>query len=127
MKEIIARVKWMMAGFLGANIFLFCVMFRSPKKRWEQDTYDCVVVCGCTVGEDGRPSAILRSRVDKAVELWKDKKIRYVIMSGAAVHNPYVEAEVMKRYAMECGVPEAYILEEKQAVSTYHNLFTQAV
>ena len=119
MKE---KMKWMAAGFLAAHLFLFCVMFRAPKKHWEQDSYDCAIVCGCRVKEDGTPSDTLKARVDKAVELWKEKKVKYLIMSGADVHSDFVEAEAMKRYAMECGVPGEYILEEKQAVSTYHNL-----
>lgn len=50
------------------------MMFRAPKKRWEQDGYDCAIVCGCQVGEVGVPSDMLKTRVEKAVEL------RYVIM-----------------------------------------------
>ena len=111
MKNRAYRLLWITSGFAAANLALFGLMFRKPKKRWEQDAYDCAVVCGCQV-----------ARVEKAVELWKDKKVKYLIMSGAAVSNTFVEASVMKRYAMELGVPEEYILEEKQAVSTYHNL-----
>ena len=120
--DVKEKLKWMAAGFLAAHLFLFCVMFRAPKKRWEQDSYDCAIVCGCRVKEDGTPSDTLKARVYKAVELWKDKKVKYLIMSGAAVHGEFVEAEAMKRYAMELGVPGEYVLEEKQAVSTYHNL-----
>ena len=112
----------MTLGFAAANGLVFLTMFRTPKKRWDQDVYDCAVVCGCQADEDGQPSNMLKSRVEKAVELWKEKKVKYLIMSGAAVHNEYVEAEIMKRYAMELGVPSEYVLEEKQAVSTYHNL-----
>lgn len=126
MKRLKNRIGWLAAGVLATNGCLFCMMFRAPKKCWEQDKYDCAVVCGCQVEEDGTPSDLLRSRVEKAVELWKEKKVRYLIMSGAAVHNAYVEAEAMKQYAMELGVPEDYILEEKQAVSTYHNLMYAA-
>ena len=122
MKSIFSKIGWMTAGFAGANILLFCVMFRRPKVRWEQDKYDCVVVCGCRAEDDGQPSEILKTRVEKAVELWKERKVQYLIMSGAGVYNHHVEAEVMKRYAKELGVPEEYILEEKQAVSTYHNM-----
>ena len=80
------------------------LMFRKPKKRWEQDAYDCAVVCGCQVGADGTPSKRLAARVEKAVELWKDKKVKYLIMSGAAVYNAFAEAPAMKRYAVELGV-----------------------
>lgn len=122
MKNILKKTGWMATGFVGANILLFCIVFRKPKVRWEQDKYDCAVVCGCRVEDDGQPSEILKTRVEKAVELWKERKIQYLIMSGAAVYNDYVEAEAMRRYAIELGVPKEYILEEKRAVSTYHNL-----
>lgn len=122
MKNILKKAGWTAAGFVGANILLFCIMFRKPKVRWEQDKYDCAVVCGCRVEDDGQPSETLKTRVEKAVELWEKRKIQYLIMSGAAVYNDYVEAEAMRRYAIELGVPEEYILEEKRAVSTYHNL-----
>lgn len=122
MKNILKKAGWMAAGFAGANILLFCIMFRKPKVRWEQDRYDCAIVCGCRVEDDGQPSKILKTRVEKAVELWKERKVQYLIMSGAAVYNDYVEAEAMKQYAIELGVPEEYILMEKRAVSTYHNL-----
>ncbi len=122
MKTTKDKIKWMTVGFLAAHIFLFCVIFRMPKKRWDQDSYDCAIVCGCRVKPDGVPSDTLKARVEKGVKLWKEKRVKYLIMSGAAVHSDYVEAEAMKRYAMELGVPGEYILEEKQAVSTYHNL-----
>ncbi len=122
MKRIMKNVSWMSVGLLFANVLLFCVMFRRPKVRWDQDCYDCAIVCGCRVNDDGQPSEALKARVEKAVELWKERRVRYLIVSGAAVHNDYVEAEAMKCYAMESGVPDEYILKEKQAVSTYHNL-----
>ena len=50
------KMKWMTAGFLAAHIFLFCVIFRAPKKRWEQDSYDCAIVCGCRVKAASRPT-----------------------------------------------------------------------
>lgn len=122
MRKAISRIGWMMAGFASANLAVFFAMFRSPKRKWEKESYDCAVVCGYFANGDGTPSEMLKSRVDKAVELWKQKKVKYMILSGGAVHNEYVEAEVMEQYALELGVPEEYILKEKQAVSTYHNL-----
>ena len=53
MKTTKDKIKWMTVGFLAAHIFLFCVIFRMPKKRWDQDSYDCAIVCGCRVKPDG--------------------------------------------------------------------------
>lgn len=110
------------AVFASANFLIYSLMFRRPRKHWEQDFYDCAVVCGCQADAQGRPTELLKTRVEKAVELWKDRKVKYLLMSGGAVHNEYTEAEVMKAYAVELGAPESYIVEEKRAISTYHNL-----
>lgn len=121
-------IKWIkeagsaVSAFVAVNLIIYSLMFRRPKKHWEQDSYDCAVVCGCSADENGRPTDTMKSRVDKAVELWKSQKVGYLVLSGGAVYNDFIEAEVMKQYAMDQGVPEAYILEEKKAVSTYHNL-----
>ena len=69
----------------------------------------------------------MKKRVEKAVELWKERKVRYLLLSGGAVANPYVEAEVMKKYALELGVPEQYLVLEKRADCTYRNLKYGAV
>lgn len=108
--------------FIFINMALFCVIFPRPKKRWKKNIYDCAIVCGCGANADGTPSELMKTRVEKAVELWKDKKVKYLILSGSSVGNEYIEAEVMKAYAQSLGVPEEYMIEEKQAVSTYHNL-----
>lgn len=122
MDQRVKRICGALLGFTSVNFAVYSLMFRRPRKHWEQDSYDCAIVCGCQADETGEPTDILKSRVEKAVELWKKQKVRYLILSGGAVHNEYVEAEVMKEYAVKLGVPEESIVEEKKAVSTYHNL-----
>lgn len=84
--------------------------------------YDCIIVCGYPASENGMPSELMKTRVDKACELWKKRKGSFLILSGGPVANEYVEAEVMKKYAVSQGIPEEVIIEEKMAVSTYHNM-----
>lgn len=85
-------------------------------------TYDCAIVCGYPTLEDGSISPILQSRIDKAIALYYNQSIRYIIVSGAAVHNAYSEALCMKNYALAHHVPEDHIIVEDQALSTYHNM-----
>lgn len=115
-------MKRLLAGFLGLHAVIFCVVFRRPKKCWDRDHYACAVVCGYPAREDGSPSRYMKTRVEKAVKLWKDKKVSYLLMSGGAVQNAFVESEVMKAYAVSLGVPKERIVTEKHSVSTYHNL-----
>ena len=83
---------------------------------------DCVIVCGYPTNDDGSISYILKSRIDKAVELYQNQDVQYLILSGGAIHNQYCEAIAMQDYALSKGIPSQYILLEKQAKSTYHNM-----
>lgn len=83
---------------------------------------DCVIVCGYPANEDGTISDILKSRIDKAIELYHDHQVQYIIVSGGAIHNQYCEALIMKEYACKHNVNEDMILIEDQAKSTYHNM-----
>lgn len=101
---------------------VFTTMFRRLRRKCKSHIYDCVVVCGYPANNDGSPSAFMKTRVKKAAELILEGRAKYLILSGGAVANSYIEAEVMKAYAMELGIKEEVIIEEKKAVSTYHNM-----
>lgn len=118
-------VNWLwpaVAAFCLVHLAIFSLEFRWPKTRWRRRVYDCAVVCGYPAEADGSPSRILKTRVERAAELWKTGRVRFLILSGGAVGNEFVEAEVMKAYAKELGVDPEVIRVECQAVSTYHNL-----
>lgn len=83
---------------------------------------DCAIVCGYPANDDGTISAILQSRIDKAIELYKNHKINYIIVSGGAIHNQYNEATCMEKYALEKDVDKQAIIVEDRAKSTYHNM-----
>ncbi len=82
---------------------------------------DCIIVCGYPTNEDGTISSILKSRMDKAIEIYRTNPCK-MIVSGGSVHNPYSEALCMKDYAIKQGVKSGDILIENQAKSTYHNM-----
>ena len=116
------KMKKFFLGLLLGNLAVFSIVFPKSKTRAEKKQYDCAIVCGYFANEDGTPSELMKTRVEKAVKLWKKGKVYYLILSGGAVRNEHIEAEVMKKYAMKLGVPAYCILEEKQAGSTYHNM-----
>lgn len=115
-------------GFLLLNVLVFCTVFRRPDKRWKKETYDCAIVCGYYAEEDGSPSPVMKSRVEKGVSLLREGKAACLLLSGGAVANPHVEAEVMEAYALELGAAQDVLYTEAQAVSTYHNMmYSKAV
>ncbi len=60
-----------------------------------------------------RLSDILQDRVDTAIELYEAEKVSVLIMSGS--EN---EAEGMKKYAVEHGVPEDAVVEDFSGLNT---------
>ena len=70
---------------------------------------DVAIVPGNTVEKDGRPSARLSARLDQTVALYRRGLFPDVIVSGGVGSEGFDEAEVMKRYLVENGVPEGRI------------------
>jgi uncharacterized SAM-binding protein YcdF (DUF218 family) len=67
---------------------------------------DVAIVPGNTVEKDGRPSARLRARLDRTVSLYRQGLFADVIVSGGVGSEGFDEAEVMKRYLVENGLPD---------------------
>lgn len=82
-------------------------------------TADVAIVPGNTIERDGRPSARLRARLDQAVTLYRQGLFPDVIVSGGVGSEGFDEAEVMKRYLVESGMPEESIHVDGGGATTY--------
>jgi uncharacterized SAM-binding protein YcdF (DUF218 family) len=83
--------------------------------------FDVIVVLGYPACPDGSPSAVLAERVDAAARWWRAGAAARLLVSGAAVRNRHVEAEVMAARARDQGVPADAIVLEPRARSTREN------
>jgi uncharacterized SAM-binding protein YcdF (DUF218 family) len=72
------------------------------------------VVLGC------RPSARLRRRLDYGVRLLQGGAAPLLVLSGGG-DGPVPEAEIMRRMALDSGVPEAVLLVEPGSRDTVEN------
>jgi vancomycin permeability regulator SanA len=79
---------------------------------------DATVVLGAQVLPDGRPSDVLRDRLDTAIKLYNQGKTRILIMSGGIDIGGTNEAEKMRDYAIEQGVPADDILVDSGGQNT---------
>ncbi|HEY9285921.1 MAG TPA: YdcF family protein [Pyrinomonadaceae bacterium] len=80
---------------------------------------DVAIVPGNTVGKDGRPSARLRARLDQTVSLYRQGLFPNVIVSGGVGSEGFDEAEVMKRYLVENGVPDGRVHVDSGGATTH--------
>jgi vancomycin permeability regulator SanA len=81
------------------------------------DHADVAVVPGTAV-RHGVPGPILRSRLDRAIELYRAGKFPLIIVSGATEVGGYDEAAAMSNYLIEKQVPVTAIVQDKIGAHT---------
>lgn len=89
----------------------------------KQDHFDVVIVLGSYTTNDCKPAPIMRERVNKGVELFKNGVASNIIVTGGANGNKCIEADVMAEYAVSLGVPDSAIIREIHAKNTYQNAY----
>ncbi|MBB4638459.1 ElyC/SanA/YdcF family protein [Longimicrobium terrae] len=95
-------------------------------RRNEARKVDAIVVLGAAQ-YDGRPSPVLRARLDHAISLYKRGLAPRLIMTGGQAPGDTVsEAEVGRRYAARQGVPRRDILIENTGMTTVESMSSVA-
>ncbi len=121
-KAILVVVALIMLGFVTFNV-LPLIVVSLPAESWQLVKSDVIIVLGTPATRDGKPSPIMRERVLKGVQLFKNGFAPNLIFTGAAAHNPHIEAEIMSRLAQSEGVSAERIVTENFAQNTYQNAF----
>ena len=75
---------------------------------------DAILVLGAAQ-YNGRPSPVLKARLDHALELYRQGYApRIVFTGGVGAGDTLSEGEVARRYAIEHGIPDSVILVDRQ-------------
>lgn len=127
------RLFWLAAGSL---IVVLALSFPFLWQRWVDASYAplifnaeeaparrVAIVLGARVYPDGRLSGMLRDRVDTAVELYKQGKVRKLLMTGDNSHVDYNEPSAMRDYAVAQGVPLVDIQPDYGGRRTYDSCY----
>jgi uncharacterized SAM-binding protein YcdF (DUF218 family) len=106
-----------------ASLLLWAILARTlaPLANTNRQSFDAIVVLGTPADSDGNPTPELLDRVTEAVHEYQRGVAPRILVTGAAAHNRFVEADVMARVAEAQGVPASQILEESQALDTIEN------
>lgn len=90
--------------------------------RDEARPADAIVVLGAAQYR-GRPSPVLRARLDHAIGLYaRGLAPRLVLTGGIAEGDTASEAAVSRSYALQAGVPDSAILMENEGRTTHQSL-----
>jgi len=92
-----------------------------PKKN-----QDYIIVLGCWIS-NGKVTPILARRMDKAIAFYNQQKKlhtppKLVLSGGKGPDETCSEAEAMRTYALEQGIPDEHLLLESNSVSTLENM-----
>ena len=89
---------------------------------------DFIVILGCWFRKDGTLPPLLKGRVDRALAFWRRQKAEtgreavLIPSGGQGAGESMPEAEAMRRYLLEQGVPEAAIRPETKSENTFQNM-----
>ncbi len=90
--------------------------------RDERRPVGAIVVLGAAQF-NGRPSAVLRARLEHAIDLYEAGLAPYLVVTGGkAEGDRTTEAATSRAFAMERGVPASAILVEDQGRTTLESL-----
>lgn len=83
---------------------------------------DAIVVLGAAQ-YDGRPSPVLRARLDHGIALWRRGLAPWLVVTGGIGSGDTTsEAAVSRRYAMRNGIPDNAILVESHGRTTSESI-----
>lgn len=122
-------MKRAIAGSIGLlSILLLAYLFYVAKQIARESTVDeahpsdAIVVLGAAEYR-GKPSPVLRARLNHALLLYLKGLAPYILTTGGAGGDPvYTEGEVGRAYLTEHGVPSEAILVEPEGSTTAQSL-----
>ena len=95
---------------------------RTVTDSLEDKGYDCIIVLGCGVWGD-RPTTLLSDRLDAGIALYKAGVAPKLLMSGDHGRRNYDEVNVMRKYALDRGIPSEDIFMDHAGFSTYETMY----
>lgn len=120
------RLLWN-AGVLAAALLVVCLAWLSVRierqsTRDEARPADVILVLGAAEYR-GRPSPVLKARLDHAFDLYEDGMSSRIMTTGGAGGDPvFTEGGVGRSYLISRGVPSEAIIAETESESTVESL-----
>jgi uncharacterized SAM-binding protein YcdF (DUF218 family) len=106
---------------LAALVLRTAIHIHRVGTRDEARPADVIMILGAAEYR-GRPSPVLKARLDHGLELFLDKKAPRILTTGGAGGDPvFTEGEVGRAYLIKHGVPSEAIIVESEADSTAYS------
>lgn len=129
MKKMIKYVVLVVAIFILIVFSINLYVKLSTKKQiltnndyFSLQNIDCIIVLGAGIWGD-KPSPMLEDRLLQAIDLYKKSVASKIIMSGDHGKAEYDEVNVMKKFAIEKGIPSEDIFMDHAGFSSYESIY----
>lgn len=108
-------------SFLVLSFVVYSVFIQILPHRMN---FNYVIIHGCGLAGGERMTKLLSNRVDKAMEIYRKCRVKPLIIpsGGQGEDEKLSEAQAMKNYLLEHGIPEGDILMEDRSTTTWENL-----
>src|SRR5581483_4938591 len=110
MKRVIGTAIVLLLGAVAALIVYVSLRIEKQSTKDEARNADVILVLGAAEYR-GRPSQVLRARLDHALELYRRKLAPLILTTGGAGGDPvFTEGGVGRSYLISQGVPPEAII-----------------
>ena len=125
MRRLLRALGRLMAGILLTICILWGVSMAAVLLySWmdQAQPADSIVVLGAAQ-YDGRPSPVLRARLDHGIDLWKQQMGKILVLTGGRGYGDTTsEAAAGRAYARKQGVPDTVIFMEDKGRTTRESM-----
>ena len=124
-KYVVIVLIIMILIFLAIN---FYVKLSTKKQIIDNNDYsnlediDCIIILGAGIWGD-KPSPMLEDRLLEGISLYENNVSKKIIMSGDHGREEYDEVNIMKKFAIEKGVPSENIFMDHAGFSSYESIY----
>jgi len=110
--------------FVLVFTFIYILVNGFPSDKWSLTKNDknLAVVLGAAVWSDNQPSTSLSGRVDKGIQLYVEKFVGAILLTGSNAPGEMSEAEVALEYARANGMDMEKVSYESSTTSTSEQL-----
>jgi uncharacterized SAM-binding protein YcdF (DUF218 family) len=122
MKRTVGSVVLAALAALAIYVVYLARRIERQSTRDEARPADLIMVLGAAE-YNGRPSPVLRARLDHALDLYRRSFAAHIMTTGGAGGDPvFTEGGVGRAYLMSRGVPSDAIIVENQGESTVYSI-----
>ena len=111
---------------LGVNAYVKTIGGKkiiSPENATKLNDVDCIIVLGCGVDYNGKPSWMLADRLKRGIDLYKQGAADKILMSGDHGRKYYDEVNTMKKFATDADVLSSDVFMDHAGFSTYESMY----